>query len=91
MVLGGEMSDWNPKANEIFLKALDCESSESRQAYLDQACGSDKELRAQVESLLEADSDAASFLGRPIAGDRPAESAKSPRMWTVSGISSSGN
>jgi hypothetical protein len=67
------MSEWNPEANEIFLKALDCESSESRQTYLDEVCGSDGDLRAQVESLLEADSKAASFLGRPVAGDRPTE------------------
>ncbi|MFH1265499.1 MAG: serine/threonine-protein kinase [Planctomycetota bacterium] len=67
------MSEWNPKANEIFLKALDCESSESQQAYLDEICGSDKDLRAQVESLLEADLKAASFLGRPVAGDRPTD------------------
>ena len=63
------MSEWNPEANEIFLNAIDCESSKSRQAYLDEVCGSDGDLRAQVELLLEADSKAGSFLGRPVAGD----------------------
>jgi len=67
------MSEWNPKANDIFLKALECESSESQQAYLNEACGSDKDLRSQVESLLEADSEAGGFLGQPVAGDRPTE------------------
>ena len=53
------MNDWNPRANEIFLAALDCDSTERRQAYVAEACGTDEALRAQVESLLEADAEAA--------------------------------
>ena len=61
------MSDWNPKANEIFLDAQDCDSIAARQAFLDDACGSDRELREQVESLLKADQAAPSILDRHAA------------------------
>ncbi len=54
------MSEWNPKANEIFLEALDRKGSESQKTFLDEVCGSDQELRGEVESLLTADSQAPS-------------------------------
>ena len=38
------MNDWNPRANEIFLAALDCDSTERRQAYVAEACGTDEAL-----------------------------------------------
>ena len=42
--------------------------AEERSAYLDQVCGSDHELRSEVESLLEAHDDAGSvFLNTPAA------------------------
>jgi serine/threonine protein kinase len=61
------MSDWNPKANEIFLDAQDCDSPAARQAFLDAACGADLALREQVESLLDADRAAPSILDRHAA------------------------
>jgi serine/threonine protein kinase/Tol biopolymer transport system component len=39
--------------------------AKARPAFLDQACGTDDELRRQVESLLRADDDAQSFLDAP--------------------------
>jgi serine/threonine protein kinase len=39
---------------------------ERRGAFLDQACGEDPGLRAEVEALLAADSDAGAFLGVPV-------------------------
>jgi eukaryotic-like serine/threonine-protein kinase len=39
---------------------------ESRRAFLDRACAGDGELRAEVEDLLSADSDAGAFLDAPV-------------------------
>ncbi|NQU25418.1 MAG: protein kinase [Candidatus Nealsonbacteria bacterium] len=61
------MRDWNPKANEIFLKAAEIADDDERQAYLDKACGNDAELRAQVAKLLQAGQVAGSFLESPPA------------------------
>jgi hypothetical protein len=58
------MADWNPQANEIFLKALDL-ASEQRRAFLDQACADNPGLRGQVEALLAASERAGSFLEAP--------------------------
>src|SRR5262249_1959974 len=51
----------------IFGKALEIPSTAERQAYLDQACGGDLGLRAEVESLLEVQQAARGFF----AGPRP--------------------
>ncbi len=59
------MTAWNPRANELFLKALELRSAGERQEYLDGACAGDAGLRAEVESLLEASARAGSFLGSP--------------------------
>jgi serine/threonine protein kinase/formylglycine-generating enzyme required for sulfatase activity len=67
------MSAWNPRANEIFVNALEKSTAESRAAYLDDACGSDHVLHQQVEALLAAHLQAGSFLDRPAAA--PAEPA----------------
>src|SRR5438876_439811 len=48
------MTNWNPRANDLFLKALELRSADQRQKYLDEACTGDAALRAEVESLLEA-------------------------------------
>ncbi len=49
----------------IFFAALDKGSPEERAAYLDQACGPDRELRACVERLLNAEPRVGSFLQAP--------------------------
>jgi serine/threonine protein kinase len=57
------MADWDPRANAIFLSALD---HADRVAYLQQACADDTELRRAVEDLLAAHQQAGSkFLNRP--------------------------
>lgn len=48
---------------ELFDSAIECETSE-RAAFLDQRCGADAELRAEVESLLNAAKRADDFLDR---------------------------
>src|SRR5438876_8869493 len=55
------MTTWNPRANELFLKAVELSPGE-RQQYLDARCGTDAALRAEVESLLEASDRAGRFL-----------------------------
>ncbi len=59
------MPVWNPKANELFLAALDIEAPDARQIHLDAACGIDADLRKQVEALLQAHAAANSFLEQP--------------------------
>ena len=65
------MSDWNPEVNEIFAKAIELESPEQRQAFLEQACGTNDDMRAAVDRLLQAHNDAGSFLHKPPSGLSP--------------------
>ncbi len=62
------MPDWNPEVNELFAKAIELESPDERQAFLDEACGDNANLRTGVEKLLKAHDDAGSFLNQPAAG-----------------------
>jgi len=59
------MTTWNPRANDLFLKALELRSPGELQEYLDGACAGDTALRAEVESLLKASAQAGSFLASP--------------------------
>ncbi len=58
-----------PTLRDIFLKALDL-SADEREAYLQQACGSDAQLRAKVNALLKNQQDD-SFLERPAVEGSP--------------------
>jgi eukaryotic-like serine/threonine-protein kinase len=49
----------------IFGKALALRSPAEQAAYLEEACGNNPRLRAEVESLLQAHQEAGSFLGDP--------------------------
>jgi serine/threonine protein kinase len=60
------------RLKEIFLAAADLGSSDERHALLDRECGSDLELRQQLEALLRAHDDSAGFLA---AGGDAAPSA----------------
>src|SRR5215471_8348642 len=66
------MAEWNAKANEVFLAAAEVESPAERRRFLDQHCGDDMHLRAQVESLLAASAKVGSFLNKPAAEGLPA-------------------
>ena len=60
------MATWDPRANELFLKALGLlDPEEAAVSALDRECGIDLALRAEVECLLEAGDRAGSFLDRP--------------------------
>jgi len=62
-------SDQHSRATKIFLTVAEL-PPEQRASYLDQACGSDRELRTYVEKLLAHDSDD-SFLQPPVAPAAP--------------------
>ncbi len=59
------MPTWNPQANDIFLDALEIAAPTDRKAFIERACGSDAEMRAQVDSLIAASQRAGSFLENP--------------------------
>jgi serine/threonine protein kinase len=50
---------------DIFNAALELPAGEQRQAYLDEACGGDDELRQRVEQLLRSHDEAGSFMDSP--------------------------
>ncbi len=56
------MSKKRPEVKTIFCKALEKKSPIERNAYLQEACGEDNELRAEVEELLKANGATSSFL-----------------------------
>src|SRR5262249_30370227 len=56
---------------DIFLAAVE-KAPADRAAYLDAACGSDAELRAQVEALLRSHEEAGSLLEQPLFRPGPA-------------------
>lgn len=58
------MSD-STKLVSLFEAALDIEAASERAAFLDEACGANHELRAQVEKLLKSHEEAGSFLDGP--------------------------
>jgi WD40 repeat protein len=62
---------------EIFIAALHQREPGARAAFLDRACGEDRDLRAQVEELLREQEHLGSFLEEP-AGDFPEGPAPPP-------------
>ena len=64
------MGVWNPKANALFLEAIELPSSDRRANFLDKACAGDPALRAEVEQLLNAHDNAGSFLERPLLDEQ---------------------
>ena len=61
------MSNWNQRANDIFLDAVEIPDSPSRERYLSEACNNDASLRLEVDKLLQAWRDSSNFLERPLA------------------------
>jgi len=54
------------KLKAIFSKALEIQAKEEREQYLSEACEGDKQLRIEVEALLEANKEVGSFMETPI-------------------------
>ncbi len=80
------MTTWNPRANHLFLQALELRSAGERQEYLDEACAADAALRAEVESLLEASGQAGSFLASPVPAAHRAALVDEPTVAERPGI-----
>jgi serine/threonine protein kinase len=59
------MRGWDPRANAVFLKAIEAPSAADREALIDAECGDDPGLRSIVLALLEASEKAGSFLELP--------------------------
>ena len=75
------MYESNPKTESLFAAALARESPEERANYLDRACGTDHQLRAQLEELLAAYPKVERFLESPARNpvatiDKPAVSER---------------
>jgi hypothetical protein len=74
------VADWNPEANDIFLKALDLHAPGQRRTYLDRACGHNTGLRSQVEALLSTSERAGSFLEHPAVEQTSAGAIRPSRL-----------
>jgi WD40 repeat protein/serine/threonine protein kinase len=61
------MADWNPRANDVFLRAVEIGAADKRREFLDAECAGDAPLREQVEALLAASEKVGSFLNQPAA------------------------
>ena len=61
------MSDQHANLDSLFEAAIEIESTAEREAFLDKACGKKRELRRQVERLLQSHEQASSFLEKPPA------------------------
>ena len=72
------------RAMEVFEAALEKPAGE-RDAFIDAACGGDAALRAEVESLLQADAAAAGFLEPPSAPAPPPADTADPLVGTKIG------
>jgi eukaryotic-like serine/threonine-protein kinase len=59
-----EASRWQ-KVTELFEQALAIDDSKQRLAWLDRKCGDDSDLRAEIESLIQAHFDSTDFLEQP--------------------------
>ena len=56
------MTDWDPKANDIFLDAVAIDDPSERNAFVTTQCAEDESLRSRVNSLLDAHHAAGRFL-----------------------------
>ncbi|HVJ85991.1 MAG TPA: protein kinase [Caulifigura sp.] len=61
------MSDWNERANGIFLEAVEIADPIARARFIEQSCNGDSDLKAQVDGLLTACEAAGNFLETPIS------------------------
>lgn len=71
--------DRNTLVETLFSLACD-EPPAERAAYLDRACAGKPELRAEVESLLRADSSAGAFLETPVAQGSAVRATPAPSL-----------
>jgi WD40 repeat protein/serine/threonine protein kinase len=80
------MADSLADVKSIFGEAVEIRSPAEREAYLEQACGDNSRLRAEVESLLRAKQDGGRFLAGPgSAQGATADESISERPGTLIG------
>src|SRR5271165_859074 len=72
------MSTRVPREKAVFCEALEMTDPDQRRQFLDQACGADKALRAQVERLLASSQSAGDFFSdcAPSLEPAPADAAQ---------------
>jgi tetratricopeptide (TPR) repeat protein/serine/threonine protein kinase len=70
------MAVWNPRANDLFLQALEVRDAAQRQEFVLRASGGDAELCSQVQALLRASDRAGSFLQGPALAAAGAETGE---------------
>ncbi len=56
------MPNWDPEANDLFLRAIEIAAPEDRRRFLDEACAGRLDLRDCVDGLIRAGEQAGSFL-----------------------------
>jgi serine/threonine protein kinase/tetratricopeptide (TPR) repeat protein len=78
------MSDVKADAKAIFLQALEHQTPDELNLFLDEAC-CDTALRAHVEELLQAHKDAGNFLGGPQPIDATQDEPRAERPGTLIG------
>jgi serine/threonine protein kinase len=77
------MADWNPRVNELFLRAFELSDPEARGAFLDCECGGDADLQRAVTTLLRAHDETGGFLAdSPAARDATADLSSAGRTAT---------
>src|ERR1017187_4165431 len=76
--MNGQMSTRIPREKAVFCEALEIADPEQRRQFLDQACGADEALRAQVERLLALSQSAGDFFKdcAPSLAPAPADAAE---------------
>jgi WD40 repeat protein/serine/threonine protein kinase len=82
------MKDASPEMLSLFCGLLERSSADERAAYLEAACGSDRELRERIEALLRAHEQAGGFLRESAEGRDPSATTDEPireRPGTVIG------
>ena len=68
------------RVSDLFAQAADL-APELRDAWLQQHCGGDAELRAAVQRLLDADADAGDFLAQPMFENRALDDLGFAEPW----------
>ena len=82
------MADWNPRVNELFLRAYELADPDARRAFLERECGGDADLRRAVGTLLKAHDDAGGFLADSPPGMGATADMPSPGRTATFGDSS---
>jgi len=72
------MAEQSSDVEVVYNAALKKASAEERSAYLDDACGDDSELRARVETLLQAHEKAGDYLQVPVVDQGAAPDGQAP-------------